>query len=609
MNDNSFAPFGYSARLNTQELRGHSMLTRHLQSLGRSCIVRSEVPQWFYNFSNVSCPQWPSNFVPEILNPHGFGSQLPFHRSPLYHRSPLFHWRPPLIFYGGSWTRGRSSHQGLSSYSISQSSGCSMEPNDNAPQAKRRKHDPANQKEMSPSESENTNHAAQENTGCVAFHGYEMGNSCVSKVFEGQETKFIKVGAVHRKWEDFTSLYKSTQGTSESKGTSNGQQKEVFDFSVMSYNILAQDLLEDNDHLYRHCSQPLLQWGFRFPNILKELKQLDADILCLQEVQNNHYGLQLKPVLESLGYHCEYKMRTGNKRDGCAICFKRSKFSLVSASPVEFYRPMIQILDRDNVGLVLLLQPVLSHSAALVCVANTHLLYNPRRGDIKLAQLAILLAEINKLASDGKGGYWPIILCGDFNSVPGSPLYNFIRNGKLIYDGLPIGKVSGQEQSHRGQRALTRPLWPPSLGISPACQYETLNRQHTSKDAEYPLEAMGSSEELKDATNKKHSPVDELTPSAIQHKFKLMSVYSHYIPDSGKTEVTTCHSRSAVTVDYIFYSAAKNNVSAQSGDSMMMKRRGPRIDPSGTPEEVLPMTVTCSFLENLLYLLNKIYGV
>lgn len=76
-------------------------------------------------------------------------------------------------------------------------------------------------------------------------------------------------------------MYKSSHDTSESNETSDGKQREAFDFSVLSYNILAQDLLEDNSHLYRHCSQPLLQWGFRFPNILKELKQLDADVSSL----------------------------------------------------------------------------------------------------------------------------------------------------------------------------------------------------------------------------------------------------------------------------------------------------------------------------------------
>lgn len=532
------------------------MIARHLQNLGRSNIVHFSAPQWSHHIPNFY-PHWMSNCSPWIINPYGFGSSRPFHWTPYFNWNPSFHQRPPLSFYGDLWTRGGYAPQASNSYT-SRSSGCSMEANIDAPQSKRRKCDPANKEELNLSESNETNHAAQDKTDSVAPHGMELENLRCSNIAESQETGAIKVGAVHRTWEDVTSLYKSSHDTSESNETSDGKQREAFDFSVLSYNILAQDLLEDNSHLYRHCSQPLLQWGFRFPNILKELKQLDADIMCLQEVQDNHYGMQLKPILESLGYHCEYKMRTGNKRDGCAICFKRSKFSLVSASPVEFYRPVIQILDRDNIGLVVLLQPTLSQSAARVCVANTHLLYNPRRGDIKLTQLAILLAEINKLASDGKDGHCPIILCGDFNSVPDSPLYNFIRNGKLIYAGLQIGKVSGQETGHRGQRALTNPLWPPSLGISSECQYETM------KDAECPVDGLDNSEKL--MADIKNYPMDQQTASAICHKFKLLSVYSHYLPGSNKTEVTTCHSKSAVTVDYIFYSAAKHNGAAMSGE-------------------------------------------
>jgi protein angel len=110
---------------------------------------------------------------------------------------------------------------------------------------------------------------------------------------------------------------------------------------------------------------------------------------------------------------------------------------------VEFYRPDIPLLDRDNIGLVLLLQPKIPCAVPpAVCVANTHLLYNPRRGDIKLTQLAMLLAEISSVAHRKDGSFCPIVLCGDFNSVPGSPLYSFIKEGKLNYEGLAIGKVS-----------------------------------------------------------------------------------------------------------------------------------------------------------------------
>lgn len=146
------------------------------------------------------------------------------------------------------------------------------------------------------------------------------------------------------------------------------------------------------------------------------------------------------------GFTCFYKRRTGCKTDGCAVCYKPTRFRLLCASPVEYFRPGLELLNRDNVGLVLLLQPLVPEglgqvSVAPLCVANTHILYNPRRGDVKLAQMAILLAEVDKVARLSDGSHCPIILCGDLNSVPDSPLYNFIRDGELQYDGMPAWKV------------------------------------------------------------------------------------------------------------------------------------------------------------------------
>lgn len=145
------------------------------------------------------------------------------------------------------------------------------------------------------------------------------------------------------------------------------------------------------------------------------------------------------------GYQCVYKKRTGSKPDGCAVVFKSSRLSLLSSNPVEFFRRGDSLLDRDNVGLVVLLQPNdpagQSDPSSFICVANTHLLYNPRRGDIKLAQLAILLAEIGRLSRLPDGSTNPVVLCGDFNSTPWSPLYNLLTLGCLDYRGLQIGSV------------------------------------------------------------------------------------------------------------------------------------------------------------------------
>ncbi|KAL2303818.1 hypothetical protein Nmel_009097 [Mimus melanotis] len=270
------------------------------------------------------------------------------------------------------------------------------------------------------------------------------------------------------------------------------ENTSLFEFRVMSYNILAQDLVEQGLDLYVHCHPDILSWNYRLPNLLQEIQHWDPDVLCLQEVQENHYWEQLEPTFKEMGFTCFYKRRTGMKTDGCAVCYKHSRFQLISLSPIEYFRPGLDILNRDNVGLVLLLQPVLPEDLDLkavspLCVANTHVLFNPRRGDIKLAQVALLLAEIDKIARTTEGGYYPVILCGDLNSVPNSPLYKFIRNGELCYHGMPAWKVSGQEDFSQQlyPRKLLAPLWPSSLGVTDKCQYVTLCQSEKLGRREY----------------------------------------------------------------------------------------------------------------------------
>lgn len=143
-----------------------------------------------------------------------------------------------------------------------------------------------------------------------------------------------------------------------------------------------------------------------------------------------------------------YKRRTGNKTDGCATCYRSSCFSEVSVTPLEFFRPETELLDRHNVGIVLLLMPVVTKGSEvkakgqLLCVANTHLLFNPKRGDVKLAQLAILLAEIDCMVKSCEGEHCNLILCGDYNSLPHTPLYELITTGELYFQGLPAWMVS-----------------------------------------------------------------------------------------------------------------------------------------------------------------------
>ncbi|KAG8562053.1 hypothetical protein GDO81_015578 [Engystomops pustulosus] len=381
-------------------------------------------------------------------------------------------------------------------------------------------------------------------------------------------------------------LWRDWQDLSDPLPTAENQ----FDFAVLSYNILSQDLVNENQQLYQHCEPQILHWDYRWPNILQELQHWEADILCLQEVQDDHYREQVQPSLNALGYSCHYKRRTGRKTDGCCTCFKTQRFTLLAESHMEFFRPAIDVLNRDNVGLVLLLQPVLpeglqdASTLSPLCVANTHLLYNPRRGDIKLAQLALLLAEVEKLSRNPDGPRYPIILCGDLNATPDSPLYQLLYNGVLNYSGLPAWKVSGQELycTTPNPRLLPSPLWPDFLGINGFCQYiphqtaQIKDRQTYTRQCllelrycNYSLQRPQHLVMLKGVTDKKPDPKREpihdildngipsfrSPPLLLQHNLDLTSVYTHFLPAKGRFEVTSMTLGTGSNVDYIFYSA------------------------------------------------------
>uniref|UniRef100_A0A8B9JVW2 Protein angel homolog 1 n=1 Tax=Astyanax mexicanus TaxID=7994 RepID=A0A8B9JVW2_ASTMX len=379
-----------------------------------------------------------------------------------------------------------------------------------------------------------------------------------------------------RVWEDLSEDGYDSATLSTAKATAK------FDFTLMSYNILAQDLLEANSDLYLHCLEETLAWENRFQTILKELQTWEPDIICLQEVQENHYLEQMFPILTEMGYICLYKRRTGTKTDGCVVCFRGNRFMQLSVNMLEFHRPNCELLDRDNVGIVLLLQPISEQGEVLqlnpICVASTHLLFNPRRGDVKLAQLAIMLAEINTVVKEckKKGSDCEVILCGDLNSLPNMPLYQLIVTGQLYYHGLPAWMVSGQEDlSYKiHHRRLYAPLWPSSLGISDSCQYFTEDKPQANpsgklqynhdflRQLRYCQAACVRPPDLElipGVTDNTPNPEEKLLfaprfGNTISHGLKLSSVYSPNIAGTERCAVTTLHSEGAAMVDYIFYS-------------------------------------------------------
>lgn len=80
----------------------------------------------------------------------------------------------------------------------------------------------------------------------------------------------LHVDILWRDWEDLSVQPSVLEQVSKST--------PLFEFRVMSYNILAQDLVEQGLDLYLHCHPDILNWNYRLPNLLQEIQHWDPDV-------------------------------------------------------------------------------------------------------------------------------------------------------------------------------------------------------------------------------------------------------------------------------------------------------------------------------------------
>ena len=219
-------------------------------------------------------------------------------------------------------------------------------------------------------------------------------------------------------------------------------------FRIISYNILAE--LYATRQMYAYCDAWSLLWPYRRSIILKEIQESAGDVICLQEVQVDHYEKDLLPFMQRLGYDGQYKQKSREsmgqygKIDGCATFWNLNKFSLLENYSLEFndyavytasemnlseheYRKVVNQLNRDNIAQIIILEGRTRANLTMsLCVVNTHLYSNYQRPDVKLWQTIALIREIEQYLMHRE---IPLIICGDFNSEPHSSVYEFLSRG------------------------------------------------------------------------------------------------------------------------------------------------------------------------------------
>jgi len=147
------------------------------------------------------------------------------------------------------------------------------------------------------------------------------------------------------------------------------------------------------------------------------------------------------------------------------------EFSNLVTSRLEFRQsPDIfnRVMPKDNIALVALFRHI--PTGEDLVVANPHMTWDPAFVDVKLVQAALLMDELSRRYRRSPNDRAPppvppglpanvnqtppIIICGDFNSLPGSAVYQFVSRSHLEKGhpdlaGRSYGPYTENDLSHR----------------------------------------------------------------------------------------------------------------------------------------------------------------
>lgn len=217
-------------------------------------------------------------------------------------------------------------------------------------------------------------------------------------------------------------------------------------FMTLSYNILGNKFTSSS--IYGYTPSWVLDWERRKMCLLEEILSHNADIVCLQEVEQQCYEDLLVPHLGIQGgYSFDFLQKTKLNQigipkrpeiDGCATFFKTQKYTFLEKHIVELNKLSFEKEDegknmyqrvscRDNVALVLLLKN--NKTKKTILVGNIHLHWDPKQKDVKLIQTILFLEELSSFQNIHKAN--SVLLCGDFNSLPDSGVYTLLSTGKI----------------------------------------------------------------------------------------------------------------------------------------------------------------------------------
>jgi mRNA deadenylase 3'-5' endonuclease subunit Ccr4 len=216
------------------------------------------------------------------------------------------------------------------------------------------------------------------------------------------------------------------------KNTPGGTKLRVASFNILAHNYLYRDCGEFSEESL-HMTEP----NHRVSNLHQVIKNLNADILCLQEVDD--------PISSTLFQHLskKYKFasfkRPRGKPDGNTIAYDKSRFTEVSKGCIDFNQFALKTQFKDDIGFQtnnicvwVRLRDFLTNED--IYVYNAHLFWNPKRDDVKYFQMGLLLSIIMKKLTRND----LVVIAGDLNSYPMSNTLHLLVGGEPMMDRIEV---------------------------------------------------------------------------------------------------------------------------------------------------------------------------
>lgn len=231
-------------------------------------------------------------------------------------------------------------------------------------------------------------------------------------------------------------------------------------FALLQFNVLADKLAGQDEHPW--VNPRALSWRHRFQLILTKIQQSGADLVCLQEVQgirhmamhdsddqamSGAHSRDFHEAARRMGYNSFWRRKDskGVVDIGNMILYREDVFNVLAKFHWRYFDSRPTSLGLMQRALPLVRDPgardhYKGHQLAVglrlqhktlgkeLLLINTHIICNYQNTDVQLAQVYALTQE---LQSNPALSRLPLIISGDFNVLPDSPVYRFLDKGRL----------------------------------------------------------------------------------------------------------------------------------------------------------------------------------